>query len=145
MDDDATRTVLRAVRAAARTTDAPLLLAVSGGLDSMSLLHAMADSARPRVAAVATFDHGTGRAASLSAAFVAREAAALGFPVIIGHAAGAAMVKDGREAAWRVARYGFLRSAAAPFGARIVTAHTEDDQVETVLMRILRGSGARGL
>jgi tRNA(Ile)-lysidine synthase len=44
-----------------------------------------------------------------------------------------------------VARHEFLRSVARPLDARIVTAHTEDDQVETVLMRVLRGSGARGL
>ena len=145
MDHDLTRDVLGAVRAMARAADAPLVLAVSGGLDSMTLLRAMAESARSRVAVVATFDHGSGRAASSAAAFVAREAATLGFPVVTGHARGDEPVKDGREAAWRRARYEFLRSVAAPFGARIVTAHTEDDQVETVLMRVLRGSGARGL
>ena len=145
MDHDATRTVPRAARTAVRAIDAPLVLAVSGGLDSMSLLRAMAEVAHARVAAVATFDHGSGRAASSAAAFVAREASALGFPVIVGHAAEGMIVPDGREAAWRTARYEFLQSVAAPLAARIVTAHTEDDQVETVLMRVLRGSGARGL
>jgi tRNA(Ile)-lysidine synthase len=122
-----------------------MVLAVSGGLDSMVLLRAMADAARSRVAAIATFDHGTGRAASSAAAFVAGEAAALGFPVVTGHARAGEPVTDGREAAWRRARYEFLRSVASDHDARIVTAHTEDDQVETVLMRVLRGSGARGL
>jgi len=145
MDHDSTRVVLSAARAAVRASDAPLLLAVSGGLDSMSLLHAMADVARARVVMVATFDHGSGPAASAAAALVAREASALGFPVVVGHAADGMPAKDGREAAWRSARYEFLRSAAAPSVARIVTAHTEDDQLETVLMRVLRGSGARGL
>lgn len=145
MDRDSTRAVLHAARAAARATDAPLVLAVSGGLDSMSLLRAMAEVARTRAAVVATFDHGSGPWATASAAFVAREAAALGFPVAIGRAIEGAAVKDGREAAWRRARYEFLRSVAAPLCARIVTAHTEDDQLETVLMRVLRGSGARGL
>jgi tRNA(Ile)-lysidine synthase len=145
MADDPTREVLGAVRAAARAADAPLVLAVSGGLDSMTLLRAMADAARSRVAAIATFDHGTGRAAAAAAAFVAREAGRLGFPVVSGHARDREPVTDGREAAWRRARYEFLRSVARDHGARIVTGHTEDDQVETVLMRVLRGSGARGL
>ena len=145
MDHDPTRPVLQAVRAAARGSDVPLVLAVSGGLDSMVLLHAAARVAHSRVAVVATFDHGSGRAGSSAARFVAREAAALGFPVAIGHAFAGAPAKDGREAAWRDARHEFLRDVAAAAGGRVVTAHTEDDQVETVLMRVLRGSGARGL
>jgi tRNA(Ile)-lysidine synthase len=145
MDHDPTRPVLQAVRAAARASDVPLVLAVSGGLDSMVLLHAAARAAHSRVAMVATFDHGTGRAGSSAARFVAREAAALGLPVALGHASAGAPAKDGREAAWRDARHAFLRDVAASVGGQVVTAHTEDDQVETVLMRVLRGSGARGL
>lgn len=145
MGQDSTTDVLRSVRAAVRGADAPLVLAVSGGMDSMALMHAMATVAHPRVAMVATFDHGSGRAASAAAAHVMREAMALGLPAVAGHAADEVSLGDGREAAWRRARYEFLRAVATPLGARIVTAHTEDDQVETVLMRVLRGSGARGL
>ena len=139
------RAALAAARRAAREVDAPLLLAVSGGLDSMALLHAMADVARPRIALVATFDHGTGPAATAAAAHVARTATALGLPVVEGRLAAGDRPRRGHEAAWREARYAFLRAAAGPLHARIVTAHTEDDQVETVLMRAMRGSGARGL
>ncbi len=145
MDQDSTTDVLRIVRAAARAAEVPLVLAVSGGLDSMALLHAMAAVARPRVAMVATFDHASGRAATAAASHVAREATALGLPVVVGHAVDGTTHGDGREAAWRRIRYEFLRSVALPLGARIATAHTEDDQVETVLMRVLRGSGTRGL
>src|SRR4051812_20456545 len=142
---DSGRAVLAATRRAARDADAPLLLAVSGGLDSMVLLHAMARVARARVAAVATFDHGSGAAATAASALVAREAAALGFPVVVGRHDMDERPAGGQEASWRRARYAFLRAAAAPHDARVVTAHSEDDQVETVLMRVLRGSGARGL
>lgn len=145
MADDAGIVVRREVRRAACATDLPLLLAVSGGLDSMVLLHAMVSIARHRVAAVATFDHGTGGAASAAAVLVADTAAALGLPVVIGHAQGLDARKNGWEAAWRDARHGFLASAATRLGARVATAHTMDDQVETVLMRALRGAGARGL
>ncbi|NUR34367.1 MAG: hypothetical protein HOQ30_10180, partial [Gemmatimonadaceae bacterium] len=84
---DPGRAVLAAARRAALDADAPLLLAVSGGLDSMVLLHAMAAVARARVAVVATFDHGTGPAATAAATHVAREASALGLPVVVGRQA----------------------------------------------------------
>ncbi len=137
--------VLDAVRRLTTVSDEPLVLAVSGGLDSMTLLHAMMAVAPHRIAAVATFDHGTGRPATRAAAHVARVAGAAGLRVVRGRSGLRSTFPDGREAAWRHARYGFLRDAARRTGARIATAHTLDDQVETVLMRVMRGSGARGL
>ena len=145
MDHDPARAVLTAARRAATAAEAPLVLAISGGLDSMALLHAMASVAHARVAGVATFDHGTGAAATSAAAHVARVAGDLGLAVVVGHMGDAGRVASGREAAWRAARHAFLRETADTFGARIATAHTEDDQVETVLMRVLRDAGARGL
>jgi tRNA(Ile)-lysidine synthase len=145
MDHDPARAVLQAARRTARAADAPLLLAVSGGLDSMVLLHAMAAVARSRIAAVATMDHGTGKAATAAAAHVARTAASLALPVVMQRLATADQPTAGREAEWRRQRYRFLRAEAESLGARVVTAHTEDDHLETVLMRLLRGSGARGL
>lgn len=121
----------------------PWLLAVSGGPDSMVLLDAAA-AVHPRAAlAVATFDHGTGAHASQAAALVARRAAELRLPVVIG--AAPASAARATEAEWRDARWRFLRETAARLGARIATGHTRDDQVETVFMRALRGAGARGL
>jgi tRNA(Ile)-lysidine synthase len=140
---DAVQTVDDSVRAVTRV-GASLVLAVSGGLDSMVLLRAVASVAPSSIAAVATFHHGTGDAATAASELVRRSAAACGLPFVIGHAESLTF-SDGREAAWRDARYRFLRETAARPGARVVTAHSEDDQVETVLMRVMRGSGARGL
>lgn len=119
------------------------LLAVSGGLDSMALLRAASrrSSAGPRGIIVATFDHRTGAAARRAAALVARESARLGLECISGRAA----TRGTREEEWRRARWEFLRGVAALRGATIVTAHTLDDQVETVFMRILRQAGPRGI
>lgn len=119
----------------------PLLLAVSGGLDSMVLLDAVARVVPAARLQVATFDHGTGKFARRAVAHVRRAAAARGIAFV----AGGGDPLPPTEAAWRAARWAFLRETAARAGARIVTAHTEDDQVETVLMRALRGAGARGL
>lgn len=105
----------------------------------MVLLHAFA-RVRDDIASVATFDHGTGPAAARAAAHVTVEAMRLGLPVVAGRGSGA-----GDEASWRAERWAFLAGWAAEHRARVVTAHTRDDQAETVFMRILRGSGVRGL
>jgi tRNA(Ile)-lysidine synthetase-like protein len=132
------------VREAARAEAArgrPLVLAVSGGRDSMVLLEALVRVAPDRVAAVATFDHGTGAAATGAAALVCQHASALGMSV----RSGASRRVAHTEAEWRSQRMEFLGGVARELDARIVTAHTLDDHLETVLMRVLRGSGARGL
>jgi tRNA(Ile)-lysidine synthase len=139
------RAVPESARRAARLADAPLLLAVSGGLDSMTLLRAMATVARERIAAVASFDHGTGEAATRAVSLVAQESARLGVPFFTAALAPGGDQSNGLEALWRRERHRFLRETAERCGARVATAHTRDDQVETVLMRVLRGSGARGL
>ncbi len=124
------------------TTPCGALLAVSGGRDSMVLLHAAMLESRAAVRAVATFDHGTGPHASAAVARVCETARALGVEVIAGEAARAGRT----EAEWREARWHFLWSTAAAVGAvAIATAHTRDDQVETVVIRALRAAGARGL
>lgn len=123
------------------------LLAVSGGRDSMALMDAFA-RARSDIAAVATFDHGTGAAATRAARHVEFEASRRGLPVVSGGHVADVTPKRGRapsEESLRNERWRFLRTWAEELGASVVTAHTEDDQVETVFMRILRDSGARGL
>jgi tRNA(Ile)-lysidine synthase len=118
-----------------------LVLAVSGGTDSMALLEAAARVAPARLSAVATFDHGTGDAARFAAALVAERTLSLRLKIVTGRSP-----KPGKtEAEWRAARWAFLRGVAREARATIVTAHTRDDQVETVVMRIMRAAGARGL
>jgi len=119
------------------------LLAVSGGLDSMALLTAASKLDRPerKRIIVGTFDHGTGGAARRAAALVERESARLGLKCVTGQAA----TTGTREEEWRRARWEFLRWTAAAHHGTVVTAHTLDDQVETVFMRILREAGPRGL
>lgn len=119
----------------------PVVLAVSGGLDSMVLLHAAARAPGVRLAAVATFDHRSGPASARAVARVAAAARALGLACV----AGRARERESTEAGWRAARWRFLHGVAAGAGAVVATAHTEDDQAETVFMRLLRGSGVRGL
>jgi tRNA(Ile)-lysidine synthase len=118
-----------------------ILLAVSGGLDSSVLLHAAAAVLPRDRVTVATFDHGTGAAATRAAAAVARQARLLGVRCV-----SARNERPRRtEAGLRDARWTFLRARARELGAQVCTAHTADDQSETVLMRVLRGAGARGL
>ncbi len=119
----------------------PLVLAVSGGRDSMVLLQAVARWAPERIAAVATFDHGTGRFATDAASLVAAESRRLGLTVVRERS----RTPGQSEAAWRMARWNFLDRIARAFKARVATAHTRDDQLETVVMRLMRGAGARGL
>jgi tRNA(Ile)-lysidine synthase len=120
------------------------LLAVSGGRDSMVLMDAFVRF-RADAVAVATFDHGTGPAARQAALLVELEGARRSVRVVSGHrqATGAAT-----ESAWRRARWEFLANRAKELSALVVTAHSRDDQLETVVIRALRDprhTSARGL
>ena len=138
------RAILAALRAHEdRLRGGPLVLAVSGGADSLALLLAAASLSprrRPELV-VAHFSHGLRPSAEKrEAALVRRAAAACGFPLT--HSSGAS---GPTEAHARDGRYAFLASVAHAGGARAVaTAHTEDDQAETVLLRLTRGAGLRG-
>ena len=134
---------LESVVGSALADCAHAVLAVSGGLDSMVLLTA-ASRLTPRARRnilVATFDHGTGRAAGRAATLVARQAFRAGFLCVTGRAS----TIGTKEEEWRRGRWAFLRQVAEKRGSCVVTAHNLDDQVETVFMRILRDAGPRGL
>ncbi|MDH4037164.1 MAG: tRNA lysidine(34) synthetase TilS [Candidatus Krumholzibacteria bacterium] len=128
-----------------------VLVAVSGGADSMALLAAAADHAARGGARVvaAHFDHRIRRDSARDIDTVRALADAHGIRVVAGAGDVPARARSARvsmETAAREARYEFLRDAAARESCNwIATAHTRSDQVETVLMRILRGAGARGL
>lgn len=119
-----------------------IVLAVSGGLDSTCLAH-MAQTYRAAGSRfrVATFDHASGPHATRAVDHVVAMAAQLGMPVDVGRSDGSLR----SESAWRAHRWRFLLRVAAQHDAVVATAHTLDDQLETVVMRILRGAGARGL
>jgi tRNA(Ile)-lysidine synthase len=129
-----------------------VLVAVSGGPDSMALLRAM-HSVREVAAGwlvVAHFNHRLrGPESDADEAFVAEVAARLHCPFEVGYPPDGGIKHhrgDGLEAAARRARYQFLTRTAANLAARYVAvAHTADDQVETILHRILRGTGISGL
>ncbi len=111
----------------------------------MALLDAMASARGHEIAGVATFDHGTGAAARRACRLVERAALERGLPVVSGTMPAVAAAAATTEAHWRAERWRFLRAWAEELRATVATAHTADDQVETVVLRILRGAGARGL
>jgi tRNA(Ile)-lysidine synthase len=129
---------------------ARLLLAVSGGPDSMALL-ALASRLKGSLSlAVGHVHHGLrGRAADADAALVRREAARLGLPFRIARApvrAFARRERRGLEESARILRYRALaRMARSLHCGAVVTAHTLGDQAETVFMNLLRGAGPSGL
>ena len=126
-----------------------ILLAVSGGPDSVALMGLAAEVARsdpdfPPLL-VATVDHGLRAASRTEAEGVAAAAATLGLPVHILTWTGDKPSTRLQERA-RHHRYALLVDCARRNGAtHLVTAHTQDDQAETVLFRLMRGSGPAGL
>jgi len=127
-------------------------VAVSGGADSVALLHLL-EKLRERLAVtllVVHFDHGLrGAESEADAQFVADLAHAHGLPLILDRedvAAAARTHKWNLEDAARRLRYAFFdRVVAEGRATRTAVAHTADDQAETVLAHILRGTGPAGL
>ena len=131
----------------------PLCVAVSGGADSVALLHALVRLRRwlgakpPYGLAAAHFHHGIrGADADADAAFVEGLCGSLGVPLRVGRGdvpAEAARTGESPEMAARRLRHAFLRGACC--GAAIATGHTLDDQAELFFLRLKRGASARGL
>lgn len=149
-DDQSAISANEAKRLFADWKTAPaIVLAVSGGPDSLALMWLAARWRRalargPRLLAV-TVDHGLRVEAAREARAVKRLAHTLDLPHRTLRWTGA-KPKTGLPAAARAARYRLLAAAARASGAtHILTAHTRDDQAETLLMRMLRGSGIAGL
>src|SRR5215510_11381363 len=130
-----------------------LLVAVSGGPDSVTLLHLLSglrEDLRLRLE-VAHLQHGIrGAEAQEDARFVAEMAEKLGLPFHLKEInlrqIKSALGKGNLEALARAERYRFFAALARERKlGKIATAHTQDDQAETVLMWMLRGSGLKGL
>jgi tRNA(Ile)-lysidine synthase len=125
-----------------------VLVAVSGGPDSVALLHALTRLRAERRLAltVCHVHHGLRAEADADAAFVCALAEQLGCPATVERVVVPLGAGRSPEEAARVARHAALGRVAREVGAqRIALGHTADDQAETVLMRFLQGAGPRGL
>jgi len=133
--------------------DARVLVALSGGADSVALTHLLIElqsTGDLAVAGLAHFNHRLrGADADADEAFCHAMAASLGLPIEVGRADVRQAAREaGRsiEDAARELRYAFLEAAADRLRAdAIAVAHSLDDQAETFLLRLVRGSGSRGL
>jgi len=128
------------------------VVAVSGGPDSMALLHVLAQLAEPLGISlvVGHVDHGLRpEEAEAEAGLVRESAQAMGLDCECGRVEVAVCAREqglSTEHAARNLRYGFLEKVAARHGAtKIAVAHTADDQAEEILLRLIRGTGRAGL
>ena len=118
-------------------------IAVSGGPDSLALL-LLAAAARPGALEAATVDHGLREESAAEAQFVAETSARLAIPHAILRPP--SPIRGSLQSAARAARYALLEEWRAARGLdHVLTAHHADDQAETLLMRLNRGSGLAGL
>jgi tRNA(Ile)-lysidine synthase len=117
------------------------LVAISGGIDSVVLLHKLVRDGGHELT-VAHFDHGIRPDSAADARFVRALAAQYGLPFT---GRREELGEKASEELARQRRYAFLRGEAKKYSARLVTAHHADDVVETIAINILRGTGWRGL
>jgi len=127
----------------------PVLVALSGGADSVALLYLLAEAAPELgcvVAAAHVHHHVRGAAADGDAAYCGEVCGRLGIRIVVEHLDPERPRGVSPEAWWRRERYRALEAARSRLGcAAVATAHTRDDQAETVLLKLLRGSGTRGV
>jgi len=127
----------------------PIAVALSGGADSTALLllfHRNREVLGCPLHAVHVHHHARGAAADEDAAHCAGLCADLGVPLVVEHLDAPPPPGQSAEAWWRSERYARLESVRRRLGAAAVaTGHTLDDQAETVLLKLLRGSGPRGV
>jgi tRNA(Ile)-lysidine synthase len=126
-----------------------LIVAVSGGADSVALLHLLLEAGSKNLV-VAHFNHRLrGKASDADATFVKRLATKLSLPFELGSGDVGKLAREQKislETAAREARYSFLANVTRKHRCRsLVLAHHADDQVETCLFNFLRGSGIAGL
>ena len=129
--------------------DVTVVVAVSGGGDSVALLRGLLElqpGGRGRLCVAHANHQLRGTAAEEDSQFVAGLAQAWGLECRLGRLQIEATQGEGPAAAARRARYQFMRQTCAELGARfLATGHTADDQVETILHRVIRGTGIAGL
>lgn len=146
----------------ARFAGVETILAVSGGADSVAMLHlvhalwahrsslASSPSTSLKHLAVVHFNHRLrGEASDGDQDFVVQISGSLGLPCVVNEAHESAVPAGNSptdEASLRTARYRFLQQTAEQLGARyVLVAHTADDNIETMLHHLFRGSGPAGL
>lgn len=118
------------------------VVAISGGVDSMVLLDLLSKQTHLRLI-VAHYNHGIRTDSAEDARMVARVAKKLKLPFELGHGR---LGSSASEEAARIKRYEFLDSVARRYKARaVITAHHEDDVLETAVLNTLRGTGRKGL
>jgi tRNA(Ile)-lysidine synthase len=147
---DRVRQFVRRHQLAGRDTD--VVVALSGGSDSVALTHILRDlqtERELRVVGLAHFNHQLRDAADEDEQFCRRLAESLGWPICVERedvAARARLERRSLESAARAARHAFFERARTHFAAHAVAlGHTRDDQAETFLLRLVRGAGLRGL
>ena len=122
-----------------------LLLAVSGGADSMALVELLDHPDLRSRLTIAHYDHCTRPSSAADAVFVAAEADRRGLAFVSGRSPSPAAGRRRNEGVLRKERYGFLTAEATRRNAAILTAHTLDDHAETVLACVMRDAGIGGL
>jgi len=132
-----------------KLSQTPVLLAVSGGADSMAMAHLFCEhnqrlGVSPSIIRALVIDHGLRPESAKEAATTVRRLEAMGMPSRAERLTAPAP-QTGIQAWARQERYKALWRDAIKDHATIITAHHADDQAETVLMRLARGSGLKGL